>query len=340
MVCFIEFFALFQLAHAFSCLDEDGQFVDSWAAFKANNGADVYFHDASTGPTFAAGQPMNASTGSIISTISQLYGSLGASYAYALYNDETPSGSVSSARAHSKGVLLFNGQQGFWLVHSFPKWPAAVEDGYSGLPSERYAQSFSCVSFRLDQLERIAAIQLLQWPLVYSSAVSSDLEASLPQFASWIGGNKILGTSLVTSLESHGGHIFTHYAKSRECACALYEDVVAPGVGDGLLVETWQNGALDLKMPSFCPPEYAYPVTNVTRVRMPDGREWKETQDHSKWAISLSKTVACIGDINRQSSQSKRGGGTLCAENADLWKALNSAVLESFRCDSVPAVLV
>ena len=64
---------------------------------------------------------MGGSTGAVPLTLSQLYGSLPTSYAYALYNDESPAGKTSSTHAHAKGVILFDGAQGFWLVHSLPK---------------------------------------------------------------------------------------------------------------------------------------------------------------------------------------------------------------------------
>jgi len=328
--------ALVSLVNAFSCLDESGNFADYWAALKANAGTEMYYHDADTGSKFASAKSMGGTDGAVVNTINQLYGSLGKSFAYAMYNDEIPGGSTSSTRAHSKGVILFNGDQGFWLVHSFPKWPSAVEDGYKGLPSETYGQSFFCVSFRLSQLEKIATVHLLQWPQVYSSGISDDLKDSLPNFVSWIGGGKTSGKGLSTPLSSYNGRSFTHYGKSKECDCNLWEGVVAPGIGDGLLVETWQNGKSSLKMPSFCPPDYAFAVTNVTKVQMPDGRSWLETQDHAKWGISLSssKAMTCIGDINRQSSQVNRGGGTLCYHNTDLWKAMSSSVAEAFHCDS------
>lgn len=49
---------------------------------------------------------------------------------------------------------------------------------------------------------------------------------------------------------------------------------------------------------------------------------WTEAKDHSKWAVD-SKGTACVGDINRQYSQAKRGGGSLCYDKADVFAAFD-----------------
>jgi hypothetical protein len=60
---------------------------------------------------------------------------------------------------------------------------------------------------------------------------------------------------------------------------------------------------------------------------------WTESQDHAKWAVALDNSnVACIGDINRMTSQEKRGGGTVCFESAALANALYNSVTSSDTC--------
>lgn len=333
--------ALFGSASAFSCLDESGSETDYWAALKENDGANTYYHDADTGSGFKKSShglsTSDSNQGAVMATLHQLYGDLGSSHAYAMYNDEAPTGHDSSVRAHSKGVILFNGEKGFWLVHSFPRWPGGVEQGYQGLPTVTYGQSFFCVTFRLSELEKIAGIQQMHWPLLYSFKVTSDLESSLPSFSSWINGGKSTTEHQSTSLRSYNGRTFSHFGKSGPSDADLYADLVAPGIKSNLRVETWQNGKEDLKMPAFCKPDYQYTVENVTAVHMAD-KSWTETQDHSKWAVSDSGAqVVCIGDINRQYSQEKRGGGTLCYHNSDLWHAFNGAVESTIPCGAAGA---
>ncbi len=47
----------------------------------------------------------------------------------------------------------------------------------------------------------------------------------------------------------------------------------------------------------------------------------KNNTDHSKWAVTTDKSsfLFCIGDINRQYSQAKRGGGAVSASPPFMW---------------------
>ena len=62
--------------------------------------------------------------------------------------------------------------------------------------------------------------------------------------------------------------------------------------------------------------------------------------DHSKWAINLAidsnhSKYMCIGDINRQESQKKRGGGSVCfVENKNVWKSYFDLIELTENCEN------
>jgi len=60
-----------------------------------------------------------------------------------------------------------------------------------------------------------------------------------------------------------------------------------------------------------------YGVYNIELINFEDGIEFKETKDHSKWAITTTSApnTVCVGDINRMESQRKRGGGAVTPTN-------------------------
>jgi deoxyribonuclease-2 len=99
-----------------------------------------------------------------------------------------------------------------------------------------------------------------------------------------------------------------------------------------MLVQTWRNGAKDNEMPSNCS-RTAPQVFNVdcTTVSALGGYSFRYTKDHSKWGVVKSGAdVACVGDINRQFSQEKRGGGSVCFKsNKKVWSAYRGLVSDS-----------
>ena len=73
-----------------------------------------------------------------------------------MYNDETPNGTSSESLAHAKGVVAFDGESGFWMTHSIPRFPPLPKDGYS-YPSTgtRYGQTMLCVSLDFKQADLV-----------------------------------------------------------------------------------------------------------------------------------------------------------------------------------------
>jgi deoxyribonuclease-2 len=127
----------------------------------------------------------------------------------------------------------------------------------------------------------------------------------------------------------------------------FWEDLVAPSLGVGLYTETWQNGAG--RLASFCTSEgYSYDVENVLTVNLGSGAAFKETQDHSKWGVSIAAGAAghqhkaeannataqwaCVGDLNMQSGQESRAGGALCVQNTYLYGAYASLITSVETC--------
>ncbi len=63
--------------------------------------------------------------------------------------------------------------------------------------------------------------------------------------------------------------------------------------------------------------------------------QWHYTKDHSKWAVadkpggeSGGGSWVRVADINRQTSQEKRGGGGICFEDEGLRECLRGI----YRC--------
>mmetsp|Transcript_113489 Transcript_113489/g.260364 ORF Transcript_113489/g.260364 Transcript_113489/m.260364 type:complete len:332 (+) Transcript_113489:84-1079(+) len=320
----------FALASGLSCMRDSGTAVDFFdVLIHPGAGKYSYLEGGSSDFVQSVGSMSTATAGAVGLTLKQLYANH-ADLAYAMYNDEKPTGEKTSSYAHAKGVVVFDGKTGFWLIHSVPKWPPAAAKGYGSPESSTYGQSVRCVTLSASSMEEMAGQLMVARPWIYDSNMPSSI--SSPQLSSWIGGGYDKdSTTKTTTIVTKGGVSFTHFAKSKTAGNDLYEDVVAPGLKQDLVAETWQNGRGDLG--AFCKPTHTWEVVDVKSVEV-NGETWTINQDHSKWCVTKSSNYVCVGDMNRQSGQEKRGGGTLCLSDSATYKAFTSVIQGKDTCSS------
>jgi deoxyribonuclease-2 len=327
-------------AGAPSCLDENGRPVDSWVVLKAAESFDYYFMSGSTWRKSA--NSLDGTGGMVMRTAAQAYGG---GVMMGMYNDEMQGMSVSGTRAHAKGVLVSDAKQGFWIVHSMPKWPKpALTSRTSGpgpFDSDKYAQSMMCITVSASTADSIASNLMIEDVFLTGKSTLKTSTSSFPNFSKWLAGGVDKSRSQVAAqIKSLGGKVFFQLAKSASWGHDIWDDLVAPYFKTPLQVETWRNG-VGGRISSVCsspagPKKQPYNVMEVATVTMPDGTSWDGTSDHSKWAVSLKSgagNVYCVGGMNRMCSQEKRGGAALCVKgDAQGWKAFSSIVTATETC--------
>ena len=119
-----------------------------------------------------------------------------------------------------------------------------------------------------------------------------------------------------------------------------YGSLVAPNLKSSLFTETWSHGVGT--MPTNCSSQYAvYNIDKINMNKIVPSFSYVNGADHSKWAVNLaiseqSGKYACIGDINRQTSQFTRGGGTVCFNNnAKVWSQYYNLIDLTENCQNV-----
>jgi deoxyribonuclease II len=340
-VAFLVVFGLLarvQGSSGMGCMDEDGNPVDWWAALKYPDGSSYSYADSQS-PVFRKSREEMAdeTSGALSHTLNQIYKGSQSSTGYILYNDESPDGKKwGTSWGHFKGAVGMTTSGGFWLVHSTPRMPETVANGWSGFPAfaNKYGQEFLCVSLSTDGLNTVGVQMQLARPHIFDSNAPSFVSSLMPDLQDAIGGKHVTtASSSIKEITTRGGETFISFMKTGKWGKDLYEDLVAPTLKAGLFTETWQNGVGNL--PSYCNSSYPYNAINVNHVKMPEGTEWKNSQDHSKWCVTMDRNVhiACFGGINRQHGNTIRGGGTLCwKDNKEIWESVLGIVEDTKPC--------
>jgi len=260
-------------------------------------------------------------------TLAQLSKPAGKSIGRVFYNDEYPEEmhkSNDEGHGHCKGVLAFDQDtdSAFWLLHSTPRYPAP---GAHKFPSDEldYGQTFLCVTLKDVATAEAIAKQMLsqQGPQTYGATLPASASSVWHDLA-----NEHFDLSKDPSdifFQSKAGHHFRSIAKSKHWGQDLWTDLVGPALKTDLDVETWRRGA-DFGDEDSDKKHDVVDVVAIDLTPLGVPYAWPETKDHAKWASSLKGTGdwVCVADINRQKSQAKRGGGSICFQHSKLWASL------------------
>ncbi len=324
--------------------DSGKETVDWWFIYKLPHGVNpvqgapasakkstgweyLYYDPAVEGSLALSEKTLDQENGALHNTLQQIYnpdldssGSLG----WICYNDEIPQSENNDGRkGHSKGILAFDldSDTAFWLLHSWPKFP----DTKTGkLASWDYGHTYLCVSLQSVETARYIVEQMYhrQEPQTYECVIPKSLKTDdiFYRVANAIDVNETDPPCDITFFSS-GGQDFRLLAKNRHWNRDFWIDHVGPHLKTDIDVETWRRGAV----PSIEDSDGTHHTADILNINLEElgiPYEWHYTKDHAKWAISESEDWVCVADINRQKSQEKRGGGTICFRNQVLHDSL------------------
>jgi deoxyribonuclease II len=324
--------------------NQQGKAVDWWFIYKTpehtgtsnNKGYDFLYFDADASELKLSPVGLDQDNQALGHTLSGIFNSTD-STGYLVYNDEhVDQQSNSSEKGHCKGILAFDKttDSALFLLHSTPRFPANHE---STLPDDEaiYGQTFICISLPDYQTANLIAQQMLsqQNPqiLTESSYIPHGVEKD-EALSQLFHGNEIKETQQPSTLrfKSRGGQEFLIIAKSRKWGKDFWLDLVSPTLDCDLVVESWRRGRVTPMQDGYSN-DYEEDLINIVFKATPKlNYEWHYTKDHAKWAVALKNTHSsvpwvCVADLNRMVSQEKRGGASLCFQNARLWQALKNA---------------
>ncbi|MDJ0628960.1 MAG: deoxyribonuclease II family protein [Rhodobacter sp.] len=296
--------------------------------FTKTEGTEYMYYDPTVKGTLALSpHKLDEKAGALYQTLAQIYDAAKTppdGMGWICYNDEIPDTEDNDGeKGHTKGVLAFDldSDTAFWLLHSWPKFA----DPSSGDPGAwNYGQTYLCVQLRdVDTARAIAKVMFNeQEPQVYQVHLPGGLpdNDAFSRLATSVDVNETDPPADITFL-SKGGTQFRCLAKNRHWGKDFWIDLVGPHLGVDMDVETWRRGTVPDTEDSDGKDE----VTDILYINLEHlgvPYEWHYTKDHAKWGVSETDDWVCVADINRQTSQEKRGGGTIAFRDKTLWDAL------------------
>ncbi|EAR86534.2 deoxyribonuclease II (macronuclear) [Tetrahymena thermophila SB210] len=319
------------------CLNQQGKKVDWFIALKLPSGAEYAYCDSENCQTLKIqSQPLDdVDSSPLLKTLKQIEQVKSEEYSTLFWNDQPPTQSASSTYAHAKGVMGIGSEQGFLIVHSTPKFPE-IQNGkiVLGIKSNQqiYGQHYFCISTTNPQLDKIASAYNVDYPFVYDGFVSK-MHSQFPYFTRMLKNIRDVEKDQDTvNFKTLKGVSMIKFSKSGKWAVPFYDKVAATNLKTNLFVESWGSPQEEPE----CSQGSFSVYSNLYIDFQQSGIQYKWTKDHSKYAISSdsSKPYVCLGDINRQTSQWKRGGGTVCFQNQQVYNNFKKIMVQQQDCSS------
>ncbi len=262
---------------------------------------------------------------------------LGDSTNYIFWNDDkSTEGKInksSDAKGHSKGSLIYNKTSGRLLTHSLPRFPFRTDNNeiINDLPENAgiYAQHFLCISLNTKEaIKLINHLIIINPSLVYTHGVKDNVGIDSELVEKLLSGETDRSREIVGSItiKSRKGKDFDVYSKSNKSPDLPYDGIIPNTYQSSIFVETWSKPEI---LEIIC--DTKYKVMNVLNVKFGD-YIYKRENEHSKWAVLEKKPIACYSDLNRISSQKRRGGLTICIEESNLADIMRGSITEHEDC--------
>jgi deoxyribonuclease-2 len=246
------------------------------------------------------------------------------STSWIVYNDQIEKIGINKTnKGHCKGIITWNKNKISWLCHSTPNFPkyfngSEISDLESG--EHIYGQSYQYIEIDYSDnlLNSIIQQIIIMDANIYIEKYNNDLNT-----------NKTILNIKNNNTNNNTNNDFNkiyltdkiiHIAKSPHYNIDIYSDYIAKEYNSLWYVETWMRGH---KIDDNEERKTHHLIKDISSLKY-NSYKYSETQDHSKWGVT--KNMYWIGDLNRMTSQFKRGGGGFLIKNSDISCALMNLI--------------
>lgn len=193
---------------------------------------------------------------------------------------------------NSKRGLVYDKTSGYFLLHSLPRFPRRTSSNkfIDELPDNAgiYGQHFLCMTTNLENNNKIIkTLNIINPQLVISNGEGDNVGYETDEVLKLVKNkfDKNLPPQLTNSIKTISGKEFIFFSRSRNEESLQYDTLIPEYFKDDFFVETWTKPKM---LDSIC--KGPYEIRNVKKLKF-DKWEYISTQEHSIWAVSVTKDV-------------------------------------------------